>query len=178
MNNKGMVVAVLTTLCLTAALFMTSPTRSNPGIAAGTYQTGVFSKVYGTGGYILLYQAPIWTIVASLKLPNVPVTAYYHVVCDGQAWAGNEFEIAIGFDYLTYDSATRRLYTEDAQGIHTERVYKLGPGAHTFHFKGRKNPTSGDVAIDYQIITVTVFTDGSVIDLSGSDEATAFEDGR
>jgi hypothetical protein len=131
--------------------------------SAGTYQSGVFGKYYGSGSFIQLSTS--WQTLISLSLPNIPVTVYYYVVCDGHAACnGDEIEIAIGVDGVTVDTSTRRFYDATVTGIHTERLYSLGPGLHTFYFRARVYVDSTGVSsVNYHTITAAIFTDGSVI---------------
>lgn len=152
---------------------------------AGKYQTGVFAKVYGRGDWIYLGTIGARETLLSLGLPSVPISAYYHVVCDGHAFIagdGSELEIAIGVDSTITDPSTYRYYQcyESMRvftGVHTERVYYLDPGAHTFHFLGVLMDGSS-VSINYHTITATVFSDGSLIDLAETTEAGVTPDGR
>ena len=136
--------------------------------SAGTYQTGVFAKTYGSGTFIELSSS--YQTLISMSLPNVPITAYYYVVCDGYANINGSPEFAIGVDSTAEDASTRRFYT-NTTGIHTERVYKLGPGAHSFYFIGRMYMGQGSAKVNYHTITVTIFTDGSLTQLAGTADA-------
>lgn len=146
----------------------------------GAKQSGVFAKVYGSGAWIDLTTE--WQTLLSITLPNIPMSVYYYVVCDGYAALqeeGTEIEIAIGVDSATEDGSTLRFYGfywYGATGIHTERLYYLGPGSHTFYFLGRKF-TAGAAAVNYHTITVIVFTDGSLIELSETAEVGVAPDG-
>jgi len=152
--------------------------------SAGQYKTGVFAKVYGFGEWITITLE--WQTLLSLELPYVPTSAYYHVVCDGFVNTHNgELEIAIGVDSLTHDESTRRFYYGDLEpisremltGMHTERVYYLDPGQHAFYFLGRNTGGSGVPRVNYHTITVTVFTDGSLVELTGTAEGNVAPDG-
>jgi hypothetical protein len=93
---------------------------------------------------------------------------YYHVVCDGYAFVSDSAAvIAIGVDSATIDGSTLRLYGASGvlqTGLHTERVYQLGAGSHTFQFRGTKQLNTGLVNVNYHTITVTVYTDGGLTD--------------
>jgi len=144
--------------------------------SAGQYKTGGFAKVYGYGEWIRLEVVGEWHTLLSLSLPNVPINAYYHVVCDGWSNTHNgELKIAIGVDSTTEDESTRRFYQHTDPnllvGIHTERVYYLAAGRHTFYFIGSKVGGGGNPSINYHTITVTIFTDGSLVELAGTAES-------
>ena len=108
----------------------------------------------------------VWPL--SIDLPYIGKSRYYKVECDGSLWADHAAcKFAIGVDTPVADPNTWREYGDDyiddlKTGIHTERVYYLGPGAHSFHFLGRiydGGPFPYAVCC-YMTITVTVYTHG------------------
>lgn len=145
---------------------------------AGTYQTGVFGVEYGFGEWKLLNVTEVWTELLRIRLPDVPIGAFYYVLCDGHAWCdGGMLQIAIGVDAPVEDDSTRRFIhsaelLDNPSNIHTERLYHLGPGAHTFYFLGKLYQASpgGYVNINYHSITVIIFTDGRLMELVESGE--------
>jgi hypothetical protein len=181
MRRKAAIVA--SAVALEIVLLAIGVTARGPGPAGtGTYQSGVFYKVYGYGSWIELSAS--WKTLMSISLPNIPVSAYYHVVCDGYAYINSSYvQIAMGADNATEDPSTRRFYGEwegiTLTGIHTERVYNLGPGAHTFYFIGKiYSGYIADSRVNYHTITVTIFTDGSMLgELSETPDTTIVPDG-
>ena len=182
LSASAILIVVLTVV---SAVGLTLAQRG-PNIAAGTYQCGVFSKSYGFGTWLYLSNTS-WTTILSLSLPNVPISAYYHVVCDGHATVLNAMaEVAIGVDTTAEDTSTRRFYSYtdigwNMVGIHTERVYHLAAGSHTFNFLGTilNGPVSyGYVSVNYHTITVTVFTDGSTATSTTAPSTSISADGR
>ena len=146
----------------------------------GTYQTGVFCKVYGYGTWIRVDTKTSWVEIMNITLPNIPVSAYYHVSCDGYAALNYKpsLKIAISVNSIptgSDDGTTRRFYEypeviSATTGIHTERVYHLAPGSHTFHFIGTLHvmPTSAHANINYMSMTVVVFSDGALSESLGT----------
>ena len=94
----------------------------------------------------------------------MPSKFYYHVVCDGYAHISTDdtvIAIWTNADSTEIDWNTIRFYRRvEYTGIHTERVYYLGPGSHTFYFVGDRYWGTGEERINYYTITVTVYTDG------------------
>jgi len=145
--------------------------------SAGQYKTGVFAKVYDFGDWIYVDNTTYWEELISISLPNVPVNAYYYVVCDGYAAMQNSacLWIAISVDGIPEgddDGTTSRFYRYPDMpsvytGIHTERLYYLDAGPHTFHFIAKLYWVypGGEALINYHTITVVVFTDGGLIEL-------------
>jgi hypothetical protein len=177
----GVMSAIVLTIFASSAL-----ARNIPSITAGTYQTGIFSKSYGWGEWIYLNNAS-WTTLMSLSLPDVPINAYYHVVCDGYAGIQNAvITSAIGVDGPTEDTGTRRFYGSEVTsgfmgtGIHTERTYYLGAGSHTFYFLGTiyNLGRGGYSDINYHTITVTIFTDGSATALTTTPQTSVSANGK
>ena len=133
----------------------------------GITESAVFAEVYGYGSWMTLNGT--FDTLLSVTTPNIPLSGYYHVVCDGYVSieASAQVEIAIGVNSPTEDASTRRFYKTYGHvtldflltGIHTERVYYLGPGSHTFYFLGLSSGTS---RVNYHTITVTFFTHGGL----------------
>ena len=160
--RKGIIIVALIGIVLASlgvgAYAVTSSYRGN-------YWSAVYSKSYGFGSTISLTSS--WRTILSITLPSLPSGLYYHVVCDGYAAIGDsQIQIAIGVDSTTEDTSTRRFYgsldTTILTGLHTERLYQLGAGSHTFYFLGRKYSSYGYANTNYHTITVTVYTDGGL----------------
>ncbi|UCC33676.1 MAG: hypothetical protein JSW53_01345 [Candidatus Bathyarchaeota archaeon] len=156
--------------------------------SAGKYQCGVFSVSYGWGTWVYLDDYPNWTTILSLSLPPIPIDAYYQVICDGYAGIDDcQIRIGIGVDAPIEDESTRRFYGDssnaegfDGHGIHTDRVYFLEPGKHTFYFLGVITSTTDPeyyADLNYMTITVVVYTDGSVTQLNSMTESELSIDG-
>jgi hypothetical protein len=113
----------------------------------------------------------------SITVPNVGYSAWWNVVCDGYTYlSGADLGIGIGVDSTTIDTTTYRFYgyptaanTQLYSGIHSEELYYLGAGAHTFHFLGNRNSGTGTCRVMYFKITVTFFTDAYVAQVGGSE---------
>jgi hypothetical protein len=169
------------------ALFLASvavasfASASNSNTAAGTYLTFAMQKSYGYGPWINLLSG--WTTLISITTPNVGYAAWYQVSCDGYAnvYTGNEAEIAIGVDSTAETASTRRFYEATGvsyfeTGLHTEKMFYLGAGTHTFYFLARRYTGTGTVTTNYHTITVTFFTDAYVSQMNAG-EVGGSEDG-
>lgn len=134
----------------------------------GLTESAVFAKVYGFGNWIDL-DGSVQTLL-SITLPDIPMSGYYHVMADGYVLVIDQAQasFALGVDSPTEDVSTRRSYQTSPNGIttgvHTERVYHLGPGAHTFYFLA--TCINGLATVNYHTITVTFYTYGSLTELA------------
>jgi len=164
-RNKVVVVALIGAVLASLAITVGYVSAPNP-----MYASAIWSKSYGYGAWI---EPTGWTTLLSITLPSFP-SLYYHVSCDGYAYLqdGVELEIAIGVDSPTEDASTRRFYGvgEMYTGLHTERVFKLGAGSHTFYFLATRYAGTGVPRINYMTITVTVYTDGGLTLLASTTE--------
>lgn len=169
MNRKQakmsrIILVAVTLVTLAFANFAVASTSSG----TGTYRSMVFAKV-NTGLKELEIEGS-WEVLLSISLPDVPISAYYHVVCDGYSYINSSdgIRVAISVDGNTYDERTFRAYwtftTEDGgTNIHTELLYYLDPGSHTFDFLGdRMGLGPGLCRVNFHSITVTVYSDGSL----------------
>jgi len=108
-----------------------------------------------------------WQTIVSVTLPSLPA-GYYKAEVDAHSYqSGAVLGIGIGVDSTTADTTTQRFYdslgeTDVRQGVHTQEVFYLGAGSHTFYFRaGNVNPT-GTAQLWNSHITVTYFPTGSI----------------
>jgi hypothetical protein len=161
--KTAVIIALIATVF--GSLVVPSLVTARTGIMVQT-ASAVFSKVNG------IYWVPLstkWDPVMSIDLPFIGSSLYYKVECDGYLYLCNSTcGFAIGVDSPEVDPSTYRFYgypnIEHLTGIHTERVYYLGPGAHSFYFLGRiiGLGVAYDAECCYISLTVTVFTHGSL----------------
>jgi hypothetical protein len=170
-NRRIKVVAVaLITVLASVAIGGFAYASSNNAAGTGTAQAYVWSKTESNFQTVTVRFSSFASIL-SVATFNVPISAYYHVVCDGYTFiTGNVLGIAIGTDSLTPDLSTYRFYgingnsNQTYGGIHTEKVYYLPKGVHTFYFLATKfSGTGPDCGVAYLSMTVTLFTDGSIL---------------
>jgi hypothetical protein len=114
-----------------------------------------------------------WTTVTSLTTPSLPA-GYYKVELDAHAYMvyPSHLGIGIGVDVASADSTTQRFWQCDDSpfvsgstfmgDVHTQEVFYLAAGAHTFYFRAGRTSGTADCELEYSHITVTFSPDGSV----------------
>jgi hypothetical protein len=163
--KTAVIIALIATVL--GSLVAPSLVTAQTGIMAGT-ASGVFSKIHGDDPVLL---STLMEPIMSINLPFIGQSLYYKVECDGYLSSGEAVcRFAIGADSPNEDPYTWRYYgdtgvdTHTNMGIHTERVYRLGPGAHSFHFLGMiyGEGVYPHALVNRMSLTVTVYTHGSL----------------
>jgi hypothetical protein len=128
---------------------------------------------YGFGEWIILDSTTPagWVVLDSLTI-DLPEERPVYVDVDGHGFMNNcELVIAIGIDdSINEDESTRRFYSFptgdlDTSGLHSSRLYLLGPGSHTIYFLAQINrvgETGYFVNANYMSITALVFGGGGI----------------
>ncbi len=132
-----------------------------------------YGTSYGFGPWINLnVDTPAgWVVLDSLTV-DLPEIRPVYVDVDGHGFMNDcELVIAIGIDdFIIGDESTRRFYSFpngdlDTSGIHSSRLYLLGPGSHTIYFLAQINKVGGTgyyVDLNYMSITALVFGGGGI----------------
>lgn len=108
-----------------------------------------------------------WQTIVSVTLPSLPA-GYYLAEADAHAYQDNAvLAIGIGVDSTTADATTQRFYdslgeTDVRQGVHTQEVFYLAAGSHTFYFRAGNINSVGTAQLEYSHITVTYSSTGSI----------------
>jgi hypothetical protein len=164
--KTAVIIALLATVF--GSLVVSSIVTARTGIMAGT-SSAVFSKAHGTD-WVYLSFGDLLPIM-EIELPYIGSWLYYKVECDGYLISDTALcAFAIAKDIPSYaDASTFRFYGDVtkygyATGIHTERVYYLGPADHSFYFLGSilMIGPEPEAVCNYMSITVTVYTHGNL----------------
>lgn len=110
-----------------------------------------------------------WQTIVTATLPSM-AAGYYKVELDAHSWQTNSrLGIGIGVDSASADATTTRYYdsnvggdTEVLTGVHTQEVFYLPAGSHTFYFRAGNVAGAGEVQLQNSHITVTFFPTGSI----------------
>ena len=116
-----------------------------------------------------------WSTIVTLTTPSLPA-GYYKVELDAHSYLEypSRLGIGIGVDSTSADSTTTRYWQCDSSpfvsgstflaDVHTQEVFYLAAGAHTFYFRAGEtySGTGGDCQLQNSHITVTFFPDGSI----------------
>jgi hypothetical protein len=110
-----------------------------------------------------------WSTIVTLTTPNLP-TGYYKVELDAHSYLEypSRLGIGIGVDSASSDSTTTRYWQCDSSpfvsgstflgDVHTQEVFLLSAGTHTFYFRaGETSGGGGYCGLQNSHLTVTFF---------------------